>query len=272
MVLFAILMCVNFASCSSSHDDLNEENDNKKTKKLLSSITFYQVEELNEDWNKTIYQFTYNDEKLLSSVTNNRNDLKIDFEWSSGGYIVDVTVTNQGSVKSEGRYWTDNNDFLWRGEGYGTEMDIEYDANGHLDRYILKSYKTTKCKWIWSNDNIAKFEHVYDLTNGTSSLDYEETYTYYLDKENKHPIMDIWYSLYFSSLSLTGYDSFLVMAHPSLLGKCNKNVIKSRNYKNDKHSYNIEYTYEFDSENYPTKITETNTTNGGSRTYTLTWN
>ena len=37
MALFAVLMCVNFASCSSD-DDLNEENDNKKTKKLLLKL------------------------------------------------------------------------------------------------------------------------------------------------------------------------------------------------------------------------------------------
>lgn len=62
------------------------------------------------------------------------------------------------------------------------------------------------------------------------------------------------------------------MAHPTLFGLSNKNLLKSVT-RNDGYTYS--FTYELDSDGYPIKITETEKKNehdsANPEVYTLTW-
>ena len=69
------------------------------------------------------------------------------------------------------------------------------------------------------------------------------------------------------------WGDLLLKAHPNLLGATNKNLLKS--VKKDDGRMSRNFTYELDSEGYPTKITEELDEDGNGNfettTYTLTW-
>lgn len=115
---------------------------------------------------------------------------------------------------------------------------MAYNGNGwNYDETI--TYK-------WDGDNI---------TESNYSDDYKKqntTYTYYPDKKGNGAI-DV---LYIKDFHIYGYTS-LLLAHPWLMGKSNKNLIKSKtiHYSNGK-TETINYTYEFDTNGNPIKVYE----------------
>ena len=76
----------------------------------------------------------------------------------------------------------------------------------------------------------------------------------------------------FDDAILAEYGNLLIMAHPTLFGLNNKNLLKS---VTDSKGYTLSYTYELDGDGYPIKITETEKKNqydsGSPEVYTLTW-
>lgn len=100
---------------------------------------------------------------------------------------------------------------------------------------------------------------------------YNYTCTYYTDMPNKHSVFDV-DALYFDEVISAEYSYLLIMAHPTLLGLSNKNLLKS---VTDSEGYTLSYTYELDGDGYPIKITETEKKNqyasGHLEVYTLTW-
>ena len=94
------------------------------------------------------------------------------------------------------------------------------------------------------------------------------TYTYYTDKVNKHSSIDIEDLRLYDAIPVE-YGNLLLMAHPNLLGTSNKNLIKSVTRTGTSNDYTYNYTYELDSDGYPTKITEKSDVR--TTVYTLTW-
>ena len=88
---------------------------------------------------------------------------------------------------------------------------------------------------------------------------------------NKHSVFDV-DAQRFDDAILAEYGNLLVMAHPTLFGLNNKNLLKS---VTDCKGYTLSYTYELDGDGYPIKITETEKENqhdtGSTDVYTLTW-
>ena len=234
MALFAILMCVNFAACSSGDEDPTNENDlpieNDSKQKLIASLTIS---------GKT-FNFTYNTKNQLISVSEVGNNNKIDFEWSD----TQIKATPTNKYETEPVIYTLKNGVIASVGG----NKLTYDKDNHL-------ISANNDNWTWSNGNISKFVHKND--NETQTY----TYTYYTDKENKHPIADVSSArLYY--VGALEYDELLFIAHPSLLGKINKNLIKTRT----EDSYVDEYIYELDDNGYPVKIKE-----NGKTAYSIVW-
>ncbi len=250
MALIAIVMSVNFTSCSSDDD---EEN-NIVSGKLLRSITRKRNDNYQFNYNEK-EQFNYNEKKQLISATT--YDDKITVKWSDSDIIVETTSPH---FEEEPEDFIIKNGVITSTISDNKTNTLSYDSNKHLIK--LSGYMN--CSWIWENGNISKFSH----DNGETISSY--TCTYYTDKENKHSTIDI-NALRLYYISGIGEGELLLMAHPNLLGTTNKNLLKSVT-RNDGWSRN--YTYEFDSEGYPIKIIETITDNYGSNdstTYMLIW-
>lgn len=91
---------------------------------------------------------------------------------------------------------------------------------------------------------------------------------------NKHSVFDV-DALCFDDVILPDHGDLLIMAHPTLLGLSNKNLLKSFTDNDGYQRYTRYYTYELDNDGYPIKITETEKENqhdtGSTDVYTLTW-
>ena len=256
MALMAVLMCVNFTACgggdddepsynngnsmnngnsnsngSNSNEENKSENENKPITKLLSSMVAYGVK----------YNFSYNDKKQLVSL-----DVETDwpsrkeFEWSDS----QILITDVES----GRYT-----HYQLKDGVITSIikdpgddELTYNLTYDNEKHLLKAYSAEEhtMEYEWTNGNINSFYDCDDL---------ERTYIYDEEKENKHPVIDIDALVYHDFLKSSG--DYLLMAHPNLLGNHNKNLIKSLTMDPDSDYEEIwNYTYEFDSDGYPTKI------------------
>lgn len=257
MALLAVVMCVNFASCSSDDDD--EENNGGSTAvsgKLLLKMTGY--------WSDTTLQFSYNEKRQLTSVSVTPWGSKLDIEWLNSKVLV---KTSDRSFEEEA--------YLTIDKGIVTRADVREDGGDFWtntltydkDNHLIKASDGDNCTWSWKNGNVVKFTRYYDDGAEIKS----STFTYYTDKENKHPVMDIdWVDFGRAVPSEMGELLFLV--YPKLLGTLNKNLLKSVTtvYPNGgEPTQTTNFTYEFDSEGYPTKIIIQY--EYGSESYTLIW-
>lgn len=259
MALLAIVMCVNFASCSS--DDDEEENNGGSTV-VSGKLLLKMVGE------RTIRQFNYNEKKQLTSVSvtpreNNFNtETRLDIEWLNSKVLV---KTSDRSFEEEA-YFTIQKGVVTRAdvsEGGGVwTNNLTYDKDNHL----IKASDAENCTWSWQNGNVVKFTRY-----GNDGVEKSSTFTYYTDKENKHPVMDAkWMD--FGYATATESADLLFLVYPKLLGTPNKNLLKSVTtvYPNGGEStQTTNFTYEFDSEGYPTKIIIQY--EYGSESYTLIW-
>ena len=245
MAIAAIILCVGFASCSS--DDNGEEDNGGgtvTTGKLLRSMT-------KKDGHSTYTStFIYNANKQLTSATSGYDGERINATWSDNSIIVETIA----SWKEEPATFSLEKGIVISTITGSDAETLTYDSSNHLTK--ISGY--TNCTWSWTNGNISQFSY---LDNG-ETLTY--ICTYYTDKENKHPIVDI-DALRLYYVCGIEWGDLLLKAHPNLLGTTNKNLLKSVT-RND--GWSRSYTYEVDSEGYPTKIVETD---GGDTTYTLIW-
>ncbi len=245
MAALAIVLCVNFASCSSDNEEENNAGGTIVSGKLLRSMA--------TDDNHN-YLFSYNEKKQLISATLDKD--KITVKWSDSDINVETTSSH---LEEEPEDFIIKNGIITSMIGDNETNTLSYDSNKHLIKvsgYNIRGYNYCS-SWVWENGNISKFSR---NNNG-------ETYTctYYTDKENKHSTIDI-DALRLYDISGIGCGDLLLIAHPNLLGTTNKNLLKSVT-RNDGWSRN--YTYEVDSEGYPIKIIETETDNYG-RNYSTT--
>lgn len=140
------------------------------------------------------------------------------------------------------------------------DMSIEYSGDRRTkigENGITETYK-------WDNDNITEIHY----SNYHRYSNVKETYTYYPDKKGNGTI-DV---LIMMDEFLRGSTSNLLFAHPWLIGKGNKNLIKSKtiqymNEEEKKETYN--YTYEFDTNGNPIYVNRNDWSHCGSLLWEL---
>ena len=245
MALLAVVMCVNFASCSDDEEE-NNAGGTVVSGKLLRVIAKN---------NSNDYLFSYNEKKQLISATLGGD--KINVKWSDSYIIVETIST---SFEEEPANFIIKNGIITSTVWDRGIETLTYDNNKHL----IKISEDKTCMWSWENDNISKFS--YNDANETITT----TCTYYADKENNHSVIDI-NALRLYYICGIEYADLLLMAHPNLLGTTNKNLLKSVTSSD---GWTENYSYEIDKEGYPTKIIVTETDkydNSYSSTYTLIW-
>lgn len=251
MAFFAMVMSIGFVACSSDDDDNNGGGSITSGKKLVR-ISY-------DSGHETINFIYGEDGKLIRASKNyNGNSKYIDLDWSGNT----ITLTSHESWHENTETCTitlDNGKISKTTDGHETYKAI-YSGN-----YLSQIIGGDINKYTWENGNIVKYK------SDSEGEIYNYTCTYYTDMPNKHSVFDV-DALYFDEVISAEYSYLLIMAHPTLLGLSNKNLLKSVT-GND--GYTLYYTYELDNDGYPIKITETEKNNqhdtGRTDVYTLTW-
>lgn len=251
MAFFAMVMSIGFVACSSDDDDNNGGGSITSGKKLVR---------ISYDSGHETINFIYGEDGKLARASKNYNGNSkyIDLDWSGNT----ITLTSHESWHEYTETCTitlDNGKISKTTDGNETYKAI-YSGN-YLSQII--SYNINK--YTWENGNIVKLQ-----VDNEGDID-NYTCTYYTDMPNMHSVFDL-DVLRFDNAISAEYSYLLIMAHPTLLGLSNKNLLKSVT-GND--GYTLYYTYELDNDGYPIKITETEKKNqhdtGSTDVYTLTW-
>ena len=252
MALFAVLMCVNFASCSSSDDDPTEEKEegevvvgSKKLAKIVGTGVFE---------NET-YTFNYDNKgRLVESIytegpdgsidvvnkkyTWSDNTIKVDWSSSSGKYTYSTILTiENGLVKLE--------------KSSDDSAIFSYNQSNRIVK--IGNAKTID----WNNDK---------LTSITSANGWNKSLIY--DKSCKKGYFP------FIAEMIGGENVVLFMAHPEIVGMKTTQLPSTMTMTYDYGVYGsgtdiTHFNYEFDNEGYISKIS--GEVDGESYTYTLTW-
>lgn len=249
MAIFAMIMSIGFVACSSDDDDNNGGGSITSGKKLVRISSEYET-----------INFTYGEDgKLIRASRNvNSNSEYMDLDWS-GNTITLTTYLRWEENPCTCTITLDNGKISKTTDGEET-CKAAYSGN-----YLSQITGYNINKYTWENGNIVKYKE------DTEGDIYNYTCTYYTDMPNKHSVFDV-DALRFEDAILAEYGNLLIMAHPTLFGLNNKNLLKS--VTNSK-GYTLSYTYKLDGDGYPIKITETKKENqyesGSPKVYTLTW-
>ena len=250
MALFAVLMCVNFASCSSSDDDPTEEKEegetvvtSKKLAKIVGTGVFKNVS----------YTFSYDNKgRLAESIYTEGYDGKIDVvnkkytwsdnlikvDWSSDQYSYNNTLTiENGLVKLE--------------KSSDDSAIFSYNQSNR----IVKIGDATTIDW-----NTDKLTSITSTNGWNKSLIYDKSC-----KKGYFP---------FIADMIGGKNKLLFMAHPEIVGmktsQLASTMTRTYNYGASGNRTEItHFNYEFDNEGYISKIS--GEVDGSAYTYTLTW-
>ena len=247
MALFAVLMCVNFASCSSSDDDPTEEKEESEV--VVSGKKLVKMVAESEDW-KESRTFSYDDNgRLIKAIEIDEYEYgssnhTYQFIWGDDvvkvncedGYSYTFTLTN-GLIQScdDGTIFTYNK----------SNRLIKWEEPGY------KSAETTTA--IWDGDKLMS------MTNSDG-----DDYTFTYEKSCKKG--------YFPFLGSMIYDEFggLFYVHPELVGARSTQLPATETCRYGNEIETETFTYEFDNEGYISKII-IKLTDGSIETCTITW-
>ena len=246
MALFAVLMCVNLASCGSSDDDPTEEPEEggvvvsgKKLAKIVGTsesltLTFKYdnkgrlIEAIETEEEDVVnYLFTWGDDAIKVSEKKS---------WSNNTNVYTLSLTN-GLVRESSE-----------GETY------IYNQSNRLIK-LSNKYWTTSA--IWDNDKLVSISD----SDGDATLTYEKSC-----KKGYSPFTGI--------MTFREYNCEpLYMVHPEIVGLLTTQLPASLTWHGE-WGDTTTFAYEFDKEGYISKIIAKEIDNNGSTdtdTYTLTW-
>ena len=253
MALAAILLCVNFTSCSKDDDptEETEEGGIVVSGKKLAQIVGTETSEDGSYSGTYAYVFNYDSQgKLVQAVYSEEDDMYKDTRGYQFVWGDDAIKVNR--VDGSGSSLTYNlNDKLVRNSDNGDTFS--YNSSNKFAKGIYEyDYVVTT---IWDGDKLVSI-----------SRDEEDVTLKYGNSCQKG---------YFPLIATTIQDnpefSLLFMAHPEIAGirtsQLPTNVTVTEDYSGETETSTI--TYEFDKEGYISKFKIKRS--DGSSTYTLTW-
>lgn len=248
MALFAVLMCANFASCSSSDELDNNENNGEgavaKTKKLLEM-----------SYDDYSYKFTYdNDGKLSSIKYKERNyELVTIYTWD-GNTIKEVNEDKEGTYTLENGLLTSlvENWYDWDIDNY----TYSYNSSKKIAKIIEEedASNTSTITFTWDGDKLIKFQDDYKIT----------TYKY------RGKTCKGWVPIHSSGAWHYFENNEIIYAHPQLVGLCSNQLPdESETVLSDGTKFISYYTYKFDEDGYVIECTDLSKEN--TNTYSYKW-
>lgn len=247
MALFAVLMCVNFAACSSDDDEpeTNEEGVVTNEKKLVEmtetgdTYTYIGKYEFSYDSKGRLEQVIYKSQNKKNGTTTETEI--IEYTWGDNAIYtrrrdyIDITYSLTKDIVTK---MTEKIP-----DGISVIYNLSYNNSKELTKIShfnpSAELETEQARYNWVNGNIDGY-----------IMDNDEIYEIeYTTHKNK----GWWYSdvEYVGWSAYTDDEAPLFYAHPELLGKQSlylPKIIKSNQYW-------WEFFYEFDNEGYITKCT-----------------
>lgn len=243
MGLLAVLMCVNFAACSSDDNDPTEEPEEGEV--VVSGKKIAKVVTQSDNWKETL-TYSYDDKGRLIEATetdenNGAKDTDIyQFVWGDDAIKFGV----KGSSLSE---------TLSLKNGLVQDYDNEtftYNNSNRLVR-VEDKYETTIV--IWDGDKLVSI----------SNENEDVTITY--DKSCKSG-----YVPFIAQLIGFSYDHLLFTVHPEIIGTRTTKLPASITETDRNGTETLTCTYEFDKDGYVSKMIMKEA-GGSTRTSTITW-
>ena len=262
MALFAVLMCVNFVSCSSSDDDPTEEKEEVVTqgKKLVEMVW-----ENGGYQSDVVYKFSYHNDGKLSQITHEFNngisDIKENYYYN--------WIDNQIKISAEGFNYVCSlsngliteimeSDNKGNADSGGSTHSFTYNNSKELTNYKSEAHDDSEIRYeysgIWNNGNMTEFKYI--AGHGESQT---ITYSNIKNKGWWYPSCDYIGMDYYMENA-----AFLFLANPSLLGKPCANLPKRIEGE-----YNYDFIFDIGQDGYVEKC---KIVSGSSTTvYTYKW-
>lgn len=265
MVLFAILLCMNFASCSSNDNAPTEENEEGEvvvSGKKLAKI----VGKLADGAYSETYTFNYDSKGRLIEAT--EIEEKGSYKYTDIYQLIwgddAIKVIENGFSSDSNSNYTDsyiitlNNGLI---QNIGNDDTFTYNkSNRFVSTTNGYSYTTTT---IWDGDKLVSISDAREGDGGDATLTYEKSC-----KKGYFP---------FIANMIGGFDCIsLCVAHPEIAGMRTVQLPSSVTWT-EKNYYTGQYesststlAYEFDKEGYISMV-RSKDGEGSLWTYTLTW-
>ena len=256
MALFAVLMCVNFASCSSDDDPTEEKEEGGV---VVSGKKITKIVRKSGDGDSEIYTFKYdNNGRLIEATALYVGDRDKTYQFTWGDNAIKVIST----LKYSNSNYTGTDTYIITLKN-GLAQNNE-DGNSFI---YSNSNRIIKCT---SNDKYGEgeFSAIWDGDKlvSISEEDEDATLTYGTScKKGYFPFV--------ATMLAVDADAALFMAHPEIAGMRTNQLPTKITWTDNYGSEISTLTYEFDKEGYISKIVGEEISNGSTETdtYTLTW-
>ena len=241
MALLAVVMCVNFTSCSDDDDPIkNDDGIITNQKKLM------EIKETSDDGYISIYTFSYDNQSRLTSIVDNEDGHSdnniINFTWGNNTII----ATKRGDARRT--YTLSDNLVRKQQNNEGASKAFTYNSSNQLIKVdeTDERHSGDDCSYTYTWDNGKMTKHIYKENNSEKSYVYEYTYN---GKTCKG---------WFPNMEDEGWDAldddYIFFAHPELVGM-RTNQLPEQIFSKDTEIYEYydeyfketcksEYTYE----------------------------
>lgn len=205
MALLAVVMCVNFTSCSDDDDPIkNDDGIITNQKKLM------EIKETSDDGYISIYTFSYDNQSRLTSIVDNEDGHSdnniINFTWGNNTII----ATKRGDARRT--YTLSDNLVRKQQNNEGASKAFTYNSSNQLIKVdeTDERHSGDDCSYTYTWDNGKMTKHIYKENNSEKSYVYEYTYN---GKTCKG---------WFPNMEDEGWDAldddYIFFAHPELVG------------------------------------------------------
>jgi len=242
MALLAVVMSINFTSCSDDDEEAIKNDDGIITnqKKLM------EIKETSDDGYISIYTFSYDNQSRLTSIVDNEDGHSdnniINFTWGNNTII----ATKRGDARRT--YTLSDNLVRKQQNNEGASKAFTYNSSNQLIKVdeTDERHSGDDCSYTYTWDNGKMTKHIYKENNSEKSYVYEYTYN---GKTCKG---------WFPNMEDEGWDAldddYIFFAHPELVGM-RTNQLPEQIFSKDTEIYEYydeyfketcksEYTYE----------------------------
>lgn len=252
MALLAVVMCVNFSSCSEDNED---ENGNPIVNgKRLSTVT------IEGSYYNDFFSFSYDKEGRLIRVGGSES---FTYSWSENF----ITITSDGRDDREAKVALNKNGTVKSYDDKWSSFVFQYDSQNYLiktNETRHDQYRTNIHYFQWDKGNLTKVEE--HKSSGESEFEVTQTFDSKMKSNVVMALIRGCDNPYDDSIGRGWNMQLLLATHPNICGNFSKNALHSLCAEG------LDTYFEYDKEEYPTKIIEKDSEDDEIQAiYTITW-
>lgn len=246
MALLAVVMCLNFTSCSDD-DEEPERNDDGIVTNQKRLVRIY-----NNSAGEYIHDFIYDSEGRLSTMFYDNDTYN--YTWGDGS-ITEIRKNNNGRDEETTTFSINRNNNLIRSlHEQNHNATFSYNSSNQLIE--LKDAFSTIHTFTWEKDRIVKVVENYGDND-------DVTYEYIYSGKSCKGYLPL-YEIFISD----GIWGGIIYAHPELIGLRCTQLPDQRIYYRNNYKHTQKYTYTFDKDGYLESCTKTYEDDGYPEVYT----